>query len=55
MQILTDPKMTKQTILAHTIQLLKDLTSQVSKLKDEYAMLSEESQEVNFYSACFQP
>jgi len=28
--------------------LLKDLTSQVSKLKDEYAMLTEESQEVIF-------
>jgi len=26
--------------------LLKDLTSQVSKLKDEYTMLNEESREV---------
>jgi len=28
--------------------LLKDLISQVSKLKDEYAMLNEESREVMF-------
>ncbi|XP_061341645.1 transcription factor bHLH121 isoform X2 [Gastrolobium bilobum] len=33
-------------ILGDTIQLLKDLTSQVSKLKDEYATLNEESREL---------
>ncbi|KAI4297722.1 hypothetical protein L6164_037597 [Bauhinia variegata] len=40
------PKNDKATILADTIQLLKDITSQVSKLKDEYAMLTEESREL---------
>lgn len=42
------PKNDKATILCDTIQLLKDLISQVSKLKDEYAMLNEESREVMF-------
>jgi hypothetical protein len=42
------PKNDKATILADTIQLLKDLTSQVDKLKAEYATLSEESLEVIF-------
>lgn len=42
------PKNDKATILADTIQLLKDLTSQVNKLKAEHAMLTEESCEVFF-------
>lgn len=42
------PKNDKATIIGDTIQLLKDLTSQVSKLKDEYATLNEESREVMF-------
>jgi hypothetical protein len=42
------PKNDKATILGDTVQLLKDLTSQVSKLKDEYTMLNEESREVIF-------
>lgn len=42
------PKNDKATILMDTIQLLKDLTSQVDKLKAEYATLTEESQEVIF-------
>ncbi|XP_027354648.1 transcription factor bHLH121-like [Abrus precatorius] len=40
------PKNDKATILDETIQLLKDLTSQISKLKDEYATLNEESREL---------
>ncbi|KAJ6368780.1 hypothetical protein OIU78_001199 [Salix suchowensis] len=40
------PRNDKATILADTIQLLKDLTSQVDKLKAEYATLSEESLEL---------
>ncbi|MED6165289.1 hypothetical protein PIB30_098178 [Stylosanthes scabra] len=40
------PKNDKATILGDTIQLLKDLTSQVGKLKDEYAALNEESREL---------
>ncbi|XP_057456715.1 transcription factor bHLH121 [Lotus japonicus] len=40
------PKNDKATILGDTIQLLKDLTSQVGKLKDEYTMLNEESREL---------
>ncbi|KAJ6707981.1 TRANSCRIPTION FACTOR BHLH121 [Salix viminalis] len=40
------PRNDKGTILADTIQLLKDLTSQVDKLKAEYATLSEESLEL---------
>ncbi|KHG29974.1 Transcription factor protein [Gossypium arboreum] len=39
------PKNDKATILTDTIQLLKDLTSQVTKLKGEHAMLTEESRE----------
>ncbi|MFQ6630327.1 hypothetical protein Gotur_007281 [Gossypium turneri] len=42
------PKNDKATILTDTIQLLKDLTSQVTKLKGEHAMLTEESREVIF-------
>ncbi|CAJ1933891.1 unnamed protein product [Sphenostylis stenocarpa] len=40
------PKNDKATIIGDTIQLLKDLSSQVSKLKDEYATLNEESCEL---------
>ncbi|XP_044509347.1 transcription factor bHLH121-like [Mangifera indica] len=40
------PKNEKATILADTVQLLKDLTSQVDKLKAEYATLTEESCEL---------
>ncbi|KAF3434653.1 hypothetical protein FNV43_RR21738 [Rhamnella rubrinervis] len=40
------PKNDKATILADTIQLLKDLTSQVNKLKAEHIMLTEESREL---------
>ncbi|KAL5561134.1 hypothetical protein UlMin_030881 [Ulmus minor] len=40
------PKNDKATILSDTIQLLKDLTSQVNKLKAEYAMFTEESREL---------
>ncbi|KAK7312202.1 hypothetical protein VNO77_35893 [Canavalia gladiata] len=40
------PKNDKATILGDTIQLLKDLTSRVNKLKDEYATLNEESREL---------
>ncbi|XP_044490866.1 transcription factor bHLH121-like isoform X2 [Mangifera indica] len=40
------PKNDKATILADTIQLLKDLTSQVDKLKAEHATLTEESREL---------
>ncbi|XVF45472.1 hypothetical protein PTKIN_Ptkin02bG0209200 [Pterospermum kingtungense] len=40
------PKNDKATILTDTIQLLKDLTSQVTKVKGEYATLTEESREL---------
>ena len=40
------PKNDKATILADTIQMLKDLSTQVNKLKTEYTSLSEESHEV---------
>ncbi|RDX78598.1 Transcription factor bHLH121, partial [Mucuna pruriens] len=40
------PKNDKATILGDTVQLLKDLSSHVSKLKDEYATLNEESREL---------
>lgn len=40
------PKNDKATILADTIQTLKELTAQVSTLKTEYATLSEESREL---------
>lgn len=42
------PKNDKATILADTIQMLKDLMAQVNKLKSEYEALSEESSEVNY-------
>jgi hypothetical protein len=41
------PRNDKATILGDTIQMLKDLTSQVSKLKAKYTSLSEEAREVN--------
>ncbi|XWS55055.1 hypothetical protein CRYUN_Cryun10bG0142200 [Craigia yunnanensis] len=40
------PKNDKATILIDTVQLLKDLTSQVTKLKAEYATMTEESREL---------
>lgn len=40
------PKNDKATILADTVQLLKDLNSKVDKLKAEHAALSEESREL---------
>ncbi|XP_031394163.1 transcription factor bHLH121 [Punica granatum] len=40
------PKNDKATIIADTIQLLKDLTAEVNKLKTEYAALTEESREL---------
>ncbi|XP_022146204.1 transcription factor bHLH121-like isoform X2 [Momordica charantia] len=40
------PKNDKATILVDTIQLLKDLTSEVNKLKTENATLTEESREL---------
>ena len=42
------PKNDKATILTDTVQLLNDLTSQITKLKAEYATLTEESHEVIF-------
>jgi hypothetical protein len=41
------PRNDKATILGDTIQMLKDLTTQVNKLKAEYTSLSEEAREVN--------
>ncbi|KAL6497893.1 hypothetical protein OROHE_026739 [Orobanche hederae] len=40
------PRNDKASILADTIQMLKDLTAQVDKLKSEYASLTEESREL---------
>ncbi|XP_062102574.1 transcription factor bHLH121-like isoform X3 [Humulus lupulus] len=40
------PKNDKATILTDSIQMLKDLTAEVNKLKAEYASLSEESREL---------
>uniref|UniRef100_A0A803PFP8 BHLH domain-containing protein n=1 Tax=Cannabis sativa TaxID=3483 RepID=A0A803PFP8_CANSA len=40
------PKNDKGTILTDSIQMLKDLTAEVNKLKAEYASLSEESREL---------
>ena len=40
------PKNDKATILSYTIQLVKDLTAQVEKLKAENASLNEESREL---------
>lgn len=49
------PKNDKATILTDTLQLLKDLTSEVTKLKSEYTALTDESREVLFlhhFSPC---
>lgn len=46
------PKNDKATILTDTIQVLKDLTAEVNRLKAEHASLSEESHEVGL-SFCF--
>ena len=43
---LDQPRNDKSTILGDTIQMLKDLTSHVNKLKAEYSSLSEEEREV---------
>lgn len=40
------PKNDKATILTDTIQMLKDLTARVNRLKAECASLTEESREV---------
>lgn len=42
------PKNDKATILTEAIQMLKDLTAEVNKLKTEHKALSEESREVRF-------
>ena len=42
------PKNDKATILTDTLQVLKDLTAEVTRLKAEYTALSEESREVMF-------
>ena len=41
------PKNDKATILTDTLQLLKELTSEVNKLKSEYTALTDESREVH--------
>ena len=43
------PKNDKATILTDTIQVLKDLTAEVNRLKAEHATLSEESHEVRLF------
>lgn len=43
------PKNDKATILADTVQVLKDLTTEVNRLKAECAGLTEESHEVRFF------
>jgi uncharacterized membrane protein YgcG len=43
------PKNDKATILTDTIQVLKDLTAEVNRLKAECATLSEETHEVVFF------
>ncbi|CAN6891715.1 unnamed protein product [Brassica oleracea] len=40
------PKNDKATILTDTVQLLKELTSEVNKLKSEYSALADESREI---------
>jgi len=42
------PKNDKATILTETVQMLKDLTAEVNRLKTEHKALSEESHEVRF-------
>lgn len=41
------PRNDKATILTETIQILKDLTDEVARLKTEHKTLSEESREVS--------
>nr|CAA8286825.1 Unknown [Brassica rapa]CAA8287792.1 Unknown [Brassica rapa]CAA8392409.1 Unknown [Brassica rapa]CAA8404077.1 Unknown [Brassica rapa] len=41
------PKSDKTSIIIDTIQILKDLMTQVDRLKAEYVALSEESREVD--------
>lgn len=43
------PKNDKASILSDTVQILKDLTAQVNRIKAEYATLTEESREVIFF------
>lgn len=40
------PKNDKASILSDTIQMLKELTAQVERLKSEYSALTDESREV---------
>ncbi|KAG6386413.1 hypothetical protein SASPL_155313 [Salvia splendens] len=49
------PKNDKASILSDTIQMLKELTSQVEKLKSEYAALTDESREVILLKKLFIP
>jgi len=42
------PRNDKATIITETIQVLKDITSEVDRLKTEHKSLSEESREVRF-------
>lgn len=42
------PKNDKATIITDTVQVLKDLTAEVTRLKADYTALSEESREVMF-------
>lgn len=46
------PKNDKASILSDTVQIVKDLTAQVNRLKAEYATLNEESREVIFFVFC---
>lgn len=48
------PKNDKATILTDTVQLLKELTSEVNKLKSEYTALTDESREVHILSLTLQ-
>lgn len=47
------PRNDKATIIAETIQVLKDITAEVDKLKTEHKALSEESREVRFFHIVF--
>lgn len=49
------PKNDKASILSDTIQMLKDLTAQVEKLKSEYAALTDESREVSLLKKSLHP
>lgn len=46
------PKNDKASILSDTVQIVKDLTAQVNRLKAEYTTLNEESREVIFFVFC---